>query len=56
MPDVRQPTYTDAQLHERACIVCGRADGELLPDGHVQVEGIGGYAVAACPDCQGVRS
>lgn len=60
MPDTQQqqapPSYTDAQLHALACIVCGRADGELLPDGHVHTEGLGGWAVAACPEHQGARS
>lgn len=52
--------YTYDQLHGRACIVCGRDDGELLPDGHVTTEDRPGcplpWAVAACPSHQGARA
>jgi hypothetical protein len=61
MPETEAPApttrYTPAQLHSRACIVCGRSDGELLPAGHVQVENRPGqflpWAVVACPGCLG---
>jgi hypothetical protein len=60
MPEARPLSYTDDQLHERACIVCGKDDGELLPAGHVQTEGVDGniltWAAAACPSCKGDRS
>ena len=48
--------YTDAQLHAKACIYCGRGDGELLPAGHIRVENRPGqmlpWPVAACPGHQ----
>lgn len=57
MPDVGHTDYTPAQLHHQACIVCGRTDGALLPDGHVQVvyteTSTLSWAVAACPEHQG---
>lgn len=53
MPDARPPEYTHDQLHEQACIVCGKDDGELLPDGHIR-SGSLSWAVAACPEHQGV--
>jgi hypothetical protein len=47
--------YTDAQLHARACITCGRTD-ELRSSGHVQTPNGPSehlvWAVAACLDCQ----
>jgi hypothetical protein len=50
------PTYTHAQLHARACIGCGRADGTLLPAGYIKVENRPGqllpWAVVAHPDCR----
>lgn len=64
MPETRtQPQlggqFTDDQLHQRACIVCARPDGELLPAGHVET-GSGEerltWAVAACPEHQAVAS
>lgn len=61
MSEIQQaPAYTDDQLHGRACIVCSRTDGELLPSGHVRTEVRPGenlvWAVAACPEHQGDRS
>jgi hypothetical protein len=48
------PQYTRAQLHAAACIVCGRDDCELVPDGHVQMEVRPEqpltWAVVACPE------
>lgn len=45
---------SDAQLHARACIVCGRDDVDLNPAGHVQMENRPGqllpWAVVACPE------
>jgi hypothetical protein len=56
MPTVAQhPQYTYDQLHERACIVCGRTDGELLRDGHITVDGLP-WAVVAHPEHKGKRS
>jgi hypothetical protein len=50
------PPYTDAQLHARACVRCGRSDGELLPARHVRTEDRPGtplvWAVVACPNHQ----
>ena len=44
--------YTQAQLHCRACIVCGGHDGGLVPAGHVRTEVRPGqglvWAVVAC--------
>ena len=49
--------YTHAQIHGLACIHCGRADGGLLPAGHVRTEVRPGqelvWAVAACPEHKG---
>lgn len=47
--------YTRAQLHARACIRCGREDGELRPNGHVDIPVRPGetplrYPVVACLD------
>lgn len=53
LPDAA--SYTDDQLHQRACISCGRSDGELLPAGHVETgtgEGRLTWAVSAHPEHQ----
>lgn len=56
MPENALPLYTDDQLHSRACIRCGRDDGELLAAGHVRTETRPGqhlvWPVAACPEHQ----
>ncbi len=59
MPNSPQATmeFTDAQLHSRACIVCGRESVDLIPNGHVAVEVRPGenlvWAVVACLEHQG---
>jgi hypothetical protein len=51
-PVVTAQTYSDNQLHARACIRCGRSDGELFAAGHVRTEVRPGqrlvWAVVAC--------
>ncbi|QMU76003.1 hypothetical protein GXW83_09900 [Streptacidiphilus sp. PB12-B1b] len=60
MPDSPGRLFTDAQLHARACIVCGRPSGELLRAGHVRTEVRPGehlvWAVVACPEHRGAAS
>jgi hypothetical protein len=55
-PTATAQAYSDDQLHARACIVCGTADGGLLSAGHVKTPNRPGehlvWAVAACPGCQ----
>jgi uncharacterized radical SAM superfamily Fe-S cluster-containing enzyme len=37
------------QLHERACVICDRKDGDLVPAGHRTQDGMV-WAVKACPE------
>lgn len=59
MPPVSADAYTSAQLHEKACIVCGEP-GELVSAGHVRVDIGGGshltWPVAAHLEHVGGRS
>ncbi|MEY9837112.1 hypothetical protein [Streptacidiphilus sp. EB103A] len=52
-------TYTDAQLHARACVRCGTEDGPLERNGYVETETRPGvrlpWAVVACPDHLGAE-
>ncbi|GAA2825526.1 hypothetical protein ACFQ0M_17365 [Kitasatospora aburaviensis] len=55
MPEAAPPTR--AQLHEQACIHCGRADAELVPAGHHPMQTQHGHAplgwaVVACAPCR----
>ena len=49
-----EPTYTRAQLHGHACVVCGGEDGPLERNGYVDVETRPGvvlpWAVVAHPE------
>ncbi|MFC1411050.1 hypothetical protein ACEZCY_19150 [Streptacidiphilus sp. N1-12] len=60
MPPVSANTYSREQLHEKACIICGDAAGELVPAGHVKVDIGDGthltWPVAAHPGHAGGRS
>jgi hypothetical protein len=54
MPENALTPYTNDQLHSRACIHCGRSDGELVRAGYVRTENHPGeflpWAVVACPE------
>lgn len=54
MLDAPSWRYSEDQLHAKACIVCARVDGDLLPAGHVRIETWPGehlvWAVVACPE------
>ena len=56
MPQGQQviDAYSDDQLHRRACIACGRGDGELVPAGYVRADARSdeplSWVVVACPE------